>query len=186
MQASPTPTSSAGSVPGSTHEDRVAAARERAQRRIAERMAAAGLKPHNDSAETLLQRQERERKEREERLKRAEEEDAKREQERQRRLAEEQRGPMAQSAKPAGKKPPPAPPSRKGRTDSAGQADAKKAAEEAAKVEQTAREQAIREEQQVQEEETIRLEYVIFVDILLSSPGPSLTLTFYQGRGQGT
>ncbi|RAL06269.1 actin cytoskeleton-regulatory complex protein PAN1 [Aspergillus ibericus CBS 121593] len=157
VRSSPTPTGSAGSVAGSTHEDRVAAARERAQKRIAERMAAAGLKPHSDSAETLLQRQERERKEREERLKRAEEEDAKREQERQRRLAEEQRGPTTQSAKPAGKKPPPAPPSRKGRTDSAGQADAKKAAEEAARVEQAAREQAIREEQQAQEEETIRL-----------------------------
>ncbi|PYH96990.1 hypothetical protein BO71DRAFT_427514 [Aspergillus ellipticus CBS 707.79] len=157
-QPSPTPTGSAGSAPGATHEDRVAAARERAQKRIAERMAAAGLKPHSESTETLVQRQERERREREERLKRAEEEDAKREQERQRRLAEEQRGPSTQSAKPTGKKPPPAPPSRKGRTDSAGQVDAKKAIDETAKAEQAAREQAIREEQQVQEKETIRLE----------------------------
>ncbi|PWY67678.1 hypothetical protein BO83DRAFT_380335 [Aspergillus eucalypticola CBS 122712] len=156
-QNSPTPTGSVVSA-GSTHEDRVAAARERAQKRIAERMAAAGLKPHSDAGETLLQRQEREKKEREERLRRAEEEDAKREQERQRRLAEEQGGPTAQSAKPAGKKPPPAPPSRKGRTDSAGQAEAKKAREEAAKIEQSTREQAIREEQQAQEEETARLE----------------------------
>ncbi|KAH8432577.1 actin cytoskeleton-regulatory complex protein PAN1 [Aspergillus melleus] len=160
VRPSPPPsTSSPASLPGSTHEDRVAAARERAQKRIAERMAAAGLKPHsNDSAETLLQRQEREKKEREERLRRAEEEDAKREQERQRRLADEQQGPASQSAKPAGKKPPPAPPSRRVRTDSAGQADAKKAAEEVTKPDQTAQEQALREEQQAQEDERKQLE----------------------------
>ncbi|KAF7184647.1 hypothetical protein CNMCM7691_005959 [Aspergillus felis] len=157
---SPAPSAgSAGSLPGSTHEDRVAAARERAQKRIAERMAAAGLKPHTDSSETLLQRQEREKKEREERLRRAEEEDAKREQERQRRLAEEQRSTSNAAAKPVGKKPPPAPPSRRGRTDSAGQAEVKKAAEGTVAAEQAARdEQAIREEQQAQEEETHRLE----------------------------
>jgi hypothetical protein len=151
---SPAPSAgSASSLPGSTHEDRVAAARERAQRRIAERMAAAGLKPQTDTSETLLQRQEREKREREERLRRAEEEDAKREQERQRRLAEEQRSTSNAPAKPVGKKPPPAPPSRRGRTDSAGQAEVKKAAEET-----VAAEQAIREEQQAQEEETNRLE----------------------------
>ncbi|KAE8144776.1 hypothetical protein BDV25DRAFT_134370 [Aspergillus avenaceus] len=147
----PPSTGSGSSLPGSAHEDRVAAARERAQRRIAERMAAAGLKPHNDS-ETLLQRQEREKREREDRLRRAEEEDARREQERQRRLAEEKGGSTAQSVKPIGKKPPPAPPSRRGRADSTGQVEVKKAAEEAVKAEQVAREQATREEQQVQEE----------------------------------
>ncbi|KAL4813195.1 hypothetical protein BDW67DRAFT_109731 [Aspergillus spinulosporus] len=160
--ARPSPPASVGLRGASplTHEDRVAAARERAQRRIAERMAAAGLKPQTDAIETLTQRQERERREREERLKRAEEEDAKREQERQRRIAEEQHPPSTQAAKPAGKKPPPAPPrgSRKGRTDSTGQADAKKAAEESAKAEQLALEQALKEEQQAQEEETKRLE----------------------------
>ncbi|KAL4781167.1 hypothetical protein BJX76DRAFT_23768 [Aspergillus varians] len=149
---------STGSLPGSTHEDRVAAARERAQRRIAERMAAAGLRPQSDATETLTQRQEREKRDREERLKRAEEEDAKREQERQRRIDDEQRPPITQATKPAGKKPPPAPPSRKGRTDSTGQADAKRAAEEAARAEQLAREQALKEEQQAQGEETKRLE----------------------------
>lgn len=146
---------SSSSVPGSTHEDRVAAARERAQKRIAERMAAAGLKP-NDATETLAQRQEREKKEREDRVKRAEEEDAKREQERQRRLAEERGGPTEAAPKIAGKKPPPAPPTRRARTDSAGQADAKK--EEEPKADQAAREQAIKEEQGVQEAETKRLE----------------------------
>ncbi|KAL5001422.1 hypothetical protein BDV10DRAFT_192067 [Aspergillus recurvatus] len=160
--ARPSPPASIGSTGAAslTHEDRVAAARERAQRRIAERMAAAGLKPQTDAIETLTQRQERERREREERVKQAEEEDAKREQERQRRIAEEQRPPSTQAAKPAGKKPPPAPPrgSRKGRTDSTGQADAKKATEETAKAEQLAREQALKEEQQAQEEETKRIE----------------------------
>lgn len=146
---------SSSSLPGSTHEDRVAAARERAQKRIAERMAAAGLKP-NDATETLAQRQEREKKEREDRVKRAEEEDAKREQERQRRLAEERGGPTEAAPKTAGKKPPPAPPTRRARTDSAGQADAKK--EEESKADQAAREQAIKEEQEVQEAETKRLE----------------------------
>jgi hypothetical protein len=146
---------SSSSLPGSTHEDRVAAARERAQKRIAERMAAAGLKP-NDATETLAQRQEREKKEREDRVKRAEEEDAKREQERQRRLAEERGGPSEAAPKAAGKKPPPAPPTRRARTDSAGQADAKK--EEESKADQAAREQAIKEEQEVQEAETKRLE----------------------------
>ncbi|RAL15674.1 actin cytoskeleton-regulatory complex protein PAN1 [Aspergillus homomorphus CBS 101889] len=157
VRSSPVPTSSTGPLPGSTHEDRVAAARERAQKRIAERMAAAGLKPQSDSMETLTQRQERERREREERLRRAEEEDVKREQERQRRLAEEQRD-TATRFKPTGKKPPPAPPSRRVRTDSGGQADAKKATDTLAETEQSTREQAIREEQRVQEEETMRLE----------------------------
>ncbi|KXG47593.1 protein of unknown function DUF1720 [Penicillium griseofulvum] len=147
---------SSSSLPGNTHEDRVAAARERAQKRIAERMAAAGLKP-NDATETLAQRQEREKKEREDRVRRAEEEDAKREQERQRRLAEERGGPSEPAPKTAGKKPPPAPPTRRARTDSAGQADAKKA-EDPAKADQAAREQTIKEEQEVQEAETKRLE----------------------------
>ncbi|KAJ5092161.1 hypothetical protein NUU61_007031 [Penicillium alfredii] len=141
---------SSGSLPGNTHEDRVAAARERAQKRIAERMAAAGLKP-SEANETLMQRQEREKKEREERVKRAEEEDAKRDQERQRRLADEQRGPSTATPKTVGKKPPPAPPTRRAHADNAGQADAKT-------VEEAAREQAIKEEQEAQEAETKRLE----------------------------
>ncbi|KAA8642149.1 hypothetical protein EYZ11_001822 [Aspergillus tanneri] len=154
----PPSTGSTGSLPGSTHEDRVAAARERAQKRIAERMAAAGLKPQNDSAESLLQRQEREKKEREERVKRAEEEDAKREQERQRRLAEEQGGSTPQSSKPAGKKPPPAPPSRRVRTDSTGQGDAKRQPEEVDKTDHAIRERVLKEEQQAQQEERKQLE----------------------------
>lgn len=152
----PTPSSAAASsitTAGPTHEDRVASARERAQKRIAERMAAAGLKPSADVGDTLLQRQEREKREREERLKRAEEEDAKREQERQRRLADE-RPPEPAIATPtpatanktAGKKPPPAPPSRSKKVDSVGQS------------EREAAEQAIRDQQEAQEAERKRLE----------------------------
>ncbi|KAJ9209653.1 hypothetical protein DTO166G4_8742 [Paecilomyces variotii] len=153
---SPAPSaSSTGSLTGNTHEDRVAAAKARAQQRIAERMAAAGLKPHTDAGETLLQRQEREKREREERLRKAEEEDAQREKERQRRLADE-RSPAPSAAKPVGKKPPPAPPSRKGRTDSTGHADAQAA--RAAQAEQEGKERAIKEEQQAQEAERKQLE----------------------------
>lgn len=123
-------------------------------------MAAAGLKPQVDASESLLQRQEREKKEREERLRRAEEEDARREQERQRRLADEQ-APAPFNSKATGKKPPPAPPSRKGRTDSTGQADVRKA-EEAAKAAQALADQEAKEralqEQQIKKAEIKRLE----------------------------
>ncbi|PGH05869.1 actin cytoskeleton-regulatory complex protein PAN1 [Helicocarpus griseus UAMH5409] len=154
----PASTGSSSSLAGLTHQERVASAKERAQKRIAERMAAAGLKPSADGGQSLAERQEREKREREERRRRAEEEDAKREQERQRRIAEEQNGPPA---KTINKKPPP-PPSRKGRTDSTGHAEAKKAedAEKAAtaRAEQEGKEQAIRDEQQAQEAESRRLE----------------------------
>ncbi|PGH04746.1 actin cytoskeleton-regulatory complex protein PAN1 [Polytolypa hystricis UAMH7299] len=159
QRPSPVSASSSSSLAGLTHQERVASAKERAQKRIAERMAAAGLKPGVDAGETLLERQEREKREREERLKRAEEEDARREQERERRLAEEQ-APAPPAAKPAGKKPPP-PPSRKGRTDSAGQLEAKKAEEAAraaqAKAEHDAKAQALRDEHEAQESESRRL-----------------------------
>ncbi|OAL70070.1 actin cytoskeleton-regulatory complex protein PAN1 [Trichophyton violaceum] len=161
IQSRPSPeprsSSQSPSLAGTTHEQRVAAARERAQRRIAERMAAAGLKPA-DAGESFMERQEREKREREERRLRAEEEDAKREQERQRRLESEQ-APAPPPAKAGPKKAPPPPPSRKARSDSAEQIETKKAEEEAlairAKEEQEA---ALRQEQQAQEAETEQLE----------------------------
>ncbi|KAI5287726.1 actin organization and endocytosis protein, partial [Ascosphaera aggregata] len=97
-----TPTSTGASP--SPH-DRVLSARERAQKRIQERMAAAGLRSGVDAGETLLQRQEREKREREERLKRAEEEDRKREEERQARLAKE--GSVSSPAPPIQQEEPP-------------------------------------------------------------------------------
>ncbi|ODH39301.1 actin cytoskeleton-regulatory complex protein PAN1 [Paracoccidioides brasiliensis] len=154
----PASTASTSSLTGLTHQERVASAKERAQKRIAERMAAAGLKPSTDGGETLLERQEREKREREERRKRAEEEDAKREQERQRRIVEEQNSPLV---KPTNKKPPP-PPSRKGRTDSTGHLEAKKVVdiEKLVRVnaESEERERSLRDEQQAQEAESRRLE----------------------------
>ncbi|KAI5293556.1 hypothetical protein KEM55_007050, partial [Ascosphaera atra] len=104
----------------SSPSERVLSAKERAQKRIRERMAAAGLKPYAED-ETLEQRQAREKREREERICKAEEEDRRLEEERRRRLIQEgsikedehpqqQQGPP--QAQPAEKKrsaPPPPP-----------------------------------------------------------------------------
>ena len=148
--------SSSSLTAGQSHQDRIASAKEKALKRVQERLAAAGIKT-GDTGESLQQRQERERKEREDRVKKAEAEDAKREQERQQRLAQES-GTSPSSAKGVGKKPPP-PPSRKGRQDSTEIAD-KKAAEAAAKAraeEDAARE--LRAEQEAQEAQRKQLEY---------------------------
>jgi actin cytoskeleton-regulatory complex protein PAN1 len=129
---------------GTTHQDRIASAKEKALKRIQDRMAAAGLKPAGEAGgESLMQRQEREKQEREERLRRAEAEDAKREQERQQRLASEGVTSSPTPVKPSGRKPPP-PPSRKGRQDSADLTTDRKAADAAAKA-KAEEEAAVRE-----------------------------------------
>ena len=153
-QSRPAPPSTSSSFStGQTQQDRVASAKEKALKRIQERMAAAGLKPAGDAGETLLQRQEREKREREERLKRAEAEDAKREEERQRRIATEQGTP----AKAAPKKPPPPPASRTKRQESYGQNDLK-SPDAARAVAEKEVEQDIRAEQEVANAESQRLE----------------------------
>jgi hypothetical protein len=155
--AQQTTDSSSSLAAGQSHQDRIASAKERALKRVQERLAAAGIKT-GDAGESLQQRQERERKEREDRVRKAEAEDAKREQERQQRLAKED-GTSPVSSKAVGKKPPP-PPSRKGRQDSTDLAD-KKAAEAAAKAraeEDAARE--LRAEQEAQEAQRKQLEYI--------------------------
>ena len=139
-----------------SHQDRIASAKEKALKRIQDRMAAAGIKPAGDSGETPQQRQAREKQEREDRMKRAEAEDARREQERQQRLAGEGVEPPS-TPKSAGKRPPP-PPVRKSRQDSTDMPD-RKALEAAAKAkaeEETARD--LRAKQEAQEQETKRLE----------------------------
>lgn len=143
------------SAPPQTQQDRVASAKEKALKRIQERMAAAGIKPAADGGETLLQRQEREKKEREERLKLAEAEDAKREEERQKRIAEEQGVP----AKPAVNRPPP-PPSRSRRQESYGQNDMRTPQDvsSARAVAEKEVEQEIKAEQVVLQAESQRLE----------------------------
>ncbi|EXJ96308.1 hypothetical protein A1O1_01434 [Capronia coronata CBS 617.96] len=151
----PTTTNSSSSVtPSLSHQDRIASAKEKALRRIQERMAAAGLKPAGESGETLQQRQEREKQERAERLRKAEAEDAKREAERQQRLANEGVAPPS----PKAVKAPPPPPTRKTRQDSSETSD-RKAAEEAAraKAEEEAAAQ-IRAQQEIQQQERERLE----------------------------
>jgi actin cytoskeleton-regulatory complex protein PAN1 len=161
----PVTTPSASSVTsGGTQQDRVASAKEKALKRIQDRMAAAGLKPAGGAGETAQQRQEREKQERAERVRKAEEEDAKREQERQQRLANEgvaappvPASPAAASPK-AAKKPPPPPTSRKIRQDSTDMNDRKSAEAAArAKAEEEAA-QEIRAEQEQQEQERKRLE----------------------------
>lgn len=155
---------SAGQSTGSyssykTAEDRAAFIKQQAEQRMAERLAALGLKPPSKTGESTQQRQEREAREREDRVRQAEAEDAKRDEERQRRLADEQ--PSPPTSKAAAKKPPP-PPSRKSRADSATQrADAQRKVDEEAlkaRAEQEGKEQAIRNQQQAQEAETKAME----------------------------
>ncbi|KAI4136846.1 MAG: hypothetical protein L6R39_007587, partial [Caloplaca ligustica] len=143
-----------------TGEDRAAFIKQQAEQRMAERLAALGLKPPSKSGESTRERQEREARERQDRVRQAEVEDAKREEERQQRLAEEQPTPPVDS-KSTAKKPPP-PPVRKGRADSGAQrAEAKKKSDEdaiRARAEQEGKEQAIRDQQQAQEAETQAME----------------------------
>ena len=153
-QATPSLSSLAG---GQTHQDRIASAKEKALRRIQDRMAAAGVKPV-ESTETLQQRQDRERKEREERVRKAEEEDAQREQERRQKIANEGVDSSPHTDSATKKPPPPAP--RKGRQDSQDVTD-KKAAEAAVKAraeEDAAKE--IKAEQEAQESRRKQLESV--------------------------
>ena len=149
---------SAGSYSYKTADERAAFIKQQAEQRMAERLAALGLKLPTKPSESVQQKQEREAKEKEERLRQAAAEDAKRDQERQRRIADEQPSPPS-GPKAASKKPPP-PPSRKSRTDSVSQ-EAKRKAEEAAelqKAEQVDKEREIKEKQQAQEVETRNLE----------------------------
>ena len=126
---------------------------------MSERLAALGLKPPVKSGESSQQRQEREAKERQDRVRLAEEEDAKRENERQRRLADER--PSVPEVNKPSKKPPPTPPVRKSRADSAThRGDSKRKDEDSTKIkaEQEGMEKAIKDQQQVQASETRAIE----------------------------
>ncbi|KAF2474636.1 uncharacterized protein BDR25DRAFT_254949 [Lindgomyces ingoldianus] len=157
-EPSPRPGASAGGgsyASYKTPEERAAFIKQQAEQRMAERLAALGLRPPPKAAETPQQRQERERKEREEKLRQAEEEDARREEERQRRLADESIAPPS-TAKSSGKKPPP-PPSRKNKAEVT-QHDARQAESDAKRVENERAERALREQQEAQEAERKRME----------------------------
>lgn len=155
-----------------TAEDRAAFIKQQAEQRMAERLAALGLKPPTKPSESAQQRQDREATERRERVRQAEDEDAKREAERQRRLAEEQ--PTAPDLAKSTKKPPP-PPVRKHRADSAAhRSESKKTEEDKLKAEaqREGEEKAIKDQQRIQESETRSLEYV---DSSLLRTGAKLT-----------
>ncbi|KAL5121920.1 actin organization and endocytosis protein [Pleosporales sp. CAS-2024a] len=143
-----------------TPEERAAFIKQQAEQRMAERLAALGIKAPIKAGETPQQRAEREKKERDEKLRLAEAEDARREEERQRRLDDESTAPPAPPAlvKGVGKKPAPLPPaSRKNKADVA-QHDVKQAEAEAKRAENEIAEKALRAQQEAQEAETRRME----------------------------
>lgn len=145
-----------------TGEERAAFIKQQAEQRMAERLAALGLKAPTKLGESTQQRHDREAKEREERRRQAEAEDVRRDQERQQRLEDEQ--PSAPTSMKTPSKKPQPPPPRKTRADSVDQkAEAKRKADEEAllqKAEQEGKERAIKEQQKIQEDETKHIEYV--------------------------
>ncbi|KAB8336847.1 hypothetical protein FH972_021155 [Carpinus fangiana] len=150
--ASPASRSGTASPGGSyqsykTPEERAAFIKQQAEARMAERMAALGLRAQPKGGETPQQRQERERQETEARRRQAEEEDAKREQERQRRLADE-------TITPPGSKAPPPPPTRKG----AAPAPQKSSQTESKRVSRDFAENTLQEQQQAQQAELSKME----------------------------
>lgn len=159
-----------------TAEERAAFIKQQAEQRMAERLAALGIKAPAMGGETAAQRAERERKDRENKLKQAEAEDAKRESERQARLQGESVAPPSPAASKAKAAPPPPAP-RKGRSSSVtseqSQADAEKK-----RVENGIREQALKEQQEGLANETGAMEYVYlcsfvrtFLEVLTHDPG---------------
>ncbi|PSN65080.1 hypothetical protein BS50DRAFT_575170 [Corynespora cassiicola Philippines] len=155
--ATTTGTKSGGSYSSyKTPEERAAFIKQQAEQRMAERLAALGLRPPVKAGESAEQRQEREKKEREDKLRQAEEEDRQREEERQKRLNEESIAPPV-APKASGKKPPPPPASRKNKVE-VSQHDTKQAEAEAKRAENEIAEKALREQQEAQEAERMRME----------------------------
>ncbi|KAI1434344.1 hypothetical protein GGR50DRAFT_662726, partial [Xylaria sp. CBS 124048] len=155
LPASQSPAPNAGSYSSyKTPEERAAFIKQQAEQRMAERLAALGIKAPSKPGETAAQRIERERAERAAKLRQAEEEDARREAERQARIAEEQ-GVPPPALKAEGKKPPP-PPARKAAKN---EDSAKKAEEEAAAAAaRKAEEERLAEEHREQQRATIQME----------------------------
>lgn len=115
QSSSPAPSGGGGSYASyKTPEERAAFIKQQAEQRMAERLAALGIKAPSKSGESAHQRAEREKNERAAKLRQAEEEDAKRENERQARIAQEEGRPApAAAASPEVAKKPPPPPTRK-------------------------------------------------------------------------
>lgn len=136
-----------------TPEERAAFIRQQAEQRMAERLAALGIKAPSKPGETAAQKAERERADRAAKLRQAEEDDARRESQRQARLAEEQGVPppvadLAPQQQPETSKPPPPPPSRHA---------AKPDVDHSKKEEE---EERLVREQEAQQKETQALQYV--------------------------
>ena len=159
---SPAPTSRTSTPAGGSYssyktpEERAAFIKQQAEQRMAERLAALGIKAPSKPGETAAQRMERERAERAAKLRQAEEDDARREAERQARLAEEQGipPPAPEPTKTEAKKPPP-PPTRKGAKHD-DRETARKAEEEAAA--KHAEEERLAKEHEEQQRETQQME----------------------------
>lgn len=158
-----TPPSTAASGGGSyssykTPEERAAFIKQQAEQRMAERLAALGIKAPTKPGETAAQRMERERAERAAKLRQAEEEDARREAERQARLAEETGAPApaVQSPKAETRRPPPPPSRKSAKDDKRAEEEQQQAAEAARKAE----EERLQREREQQQQATQELEYV--------------------------
>ncbi|KAI1102645.1 hypothetical protein F4804DRAFT_312312 [Jackrogersella minutella] len=142
-----------------TPEERAAFIKQQAEQRMAERLAALGIKAPSKPGETAAQRIERERAERAAKLRQAEEEDARREAERQARIAEEQ-GVPPPAPKVENKRPPP-PPSRKGgkNEDAERKAEEEKAARQAQEdIAKKAEEDRLNREHEEQQRATQQME----------------------------
>ncbi|KAL1889524.1 hypothetical protein Cpir12675_005765, partial [Ceratocystis pirilliformis] len=115
--SSPAPSAGGSYSSYETPEQRAAFIKQQAEQRMAERLAALGIKAPTKPGESAAQRIERERAEREAKLRQAEEEDSRREAQRQARLAEEQGVPVpvepVEEPKQEPKKAPPPPATRK-------------------------------------------------------------------------
>lgn len=127
-RSTPTPSGGSGSYSSyKTPEERAAFIKQQAEQKMAERLAALGIKAPSKPGETTQQRLEREKTERANKARLAEEEDARREAERQARINEEQGISAPEAPKAPSPRRPPPPPSRKAAKSDASE---KKAADE--------------------------------------------------------
>lgn len=165
-QRTATPPAAGGSYSSyKTPEERAAFIKQQAEQRMAERLAALGIKAPSKPGETAAQRAERERAERAAKIRQAEEEDARREAERKARLAEEQGvpPPAPEVAQTDAKKPPPPPSRGRGHNEAADREAAQQAEAEAAA--KTAEEERLSKEREQQQRETQQMEYVFLTSI---------------------
>lgn len=151
-RAATTATSAGGSYSQfRSADERAAYIKEKAAKKMAERMAALGLRPPPgvSTAETTEQRLQREKKEQEERRQKAEAEEAQREKQRQQRLEADGFAPPSSASPTASKKAPPPPAPRKDVQDKA-RAD-EEIQKRATEGQIRAQQEALRQEQEAEE-----------------------------------